>query len=252
MRAAAGAGSRRAYVGPPQDDRDVPGDDPPGEAGETRHGEIRGRPPGSWSPPAPNYDPPMSPNTVDIAGRRLALARSGRGFAPRAPACGFPLSAGMWAPQLGAPPPGWRLIAPDLRGFGATTGPPATSVDDHADDVLALLRHLGIERSGDRRAVDGRLCGVCVVATRAAQRFRALGPWPTPAAMPTPSKARANRVRHAADGSRARRRRGTADAMIPKLLGPAARATDELPNRLRAIFIVANPVSTPSSTRSTR
>ena len=34
----------------------------------------------------------------------------------------FPLSAEMWAPQLDAVPPGWRFVAPDLRGFGIGAG----------------------------------------------------------------------------------------------------------------------------------
>nr|PZN82377.1 MAG: alpha/beta hydrolase [Acidobacteriota bacterium] len=55
----------------------------------------------------------------------------------------FPLSAAMWEPQLQAPPPGWRLVAPDLAGFGGTAdhdGPP--HIDDFADDLERLLAHL--------------------------------------------------------------------------------------------------------------
>ena len=29
----------------------------------------------------------------------------------------FPLSADQWLPQLHRVPPGWRFVAPDLRGF---------------------------------------------------------------------------------------------------------------------------------------
>ena len=46
----------------------------------------------------------------------------------------FPLNADMWQPQFEAVPPGWRLVAPDLAGFGEssfrstpdllTSGPP--------------------------------------------------------------------------------------------------------------------------------
>lgn len=53
----------------------------------------------------------------------------------------FPLDANFWAPQLAAPPAGWRLLAPDLRGFG-TQGAgdvPAEGLDDHARDVFAML-----------------------------------------------------------------------------------------------------------------
>jgi 3-oxoadipate enol-lactonase len=62
----------------------------------------------------------------------------------------FPLCADMWEPQLAAVPPGWRFVAPDLRGFGQSdpggTDQPA-SVDDYADDVAALLDALEIDRA---------------------------------------------------------------------------------------------------------
>ncbi|MBA3949275.1 MAG: alpha/beta fold hydrolase [Acidobacteria bacterium] len=61
----------------------------------------------------------------------------------------FPLDANYWAPQLAAPPAGWRLIAPDLRGFG-TQGAgdaPAESLEDHARDVFAMLDARRIDRA---------------------------------------------------------------------------------------------------------
>lgn len=61
----------------------------------------------------------------------------------------FPLDANYWAPQLAAPPAGWRLLAPDLRGFG-TQGAgdaPAEALDDHARDVFAMLDARGIDRA---------------------------------------------------------------------------------------------------------
>ena len=39
----------------------------------------------------------------------------------------------------------WRVIVPDLRGFGASDlGQIPGSLDDYADDLLALLVHLGL------------------------------------------------------------------------------------------------------------
>jgi 3-oxoadipate enol-lactonase len=61
----------------------------------------------------------------------------------------FPLAADMWAPQLAAAPPGWRVVAPDFRGFGASSPDPASVdplIDDYAGDVLALLDHLALDR----------------------------------------------------------------------------------------------------------
>lgn len=48
---------------------------------------------------------------------------------------------------------GFRLIAPDLRGFGESGNPhPEPSdqagADGHADDVIALLDALGLDRVG--------------------------------------------------------------------------------------------------------
>lgn len=62
---------------------------------------------------------------------------------------GFPLNRQMWQPQLlplsGA---GYRVIAPDLRGFGASDAPlDGYSMDGFADDLIALLDALKIERA---------------------------------------------------------------------------------------------------------
>lgn len=61
----------------------------------------------------------------------------------------FPLDANYWAPQLAEAPAGWRLLAPDCRGFG-TQGEgdaPASGMDDYARDVLAMLDARRIERA---------------------------------------------------------------------------------------------------------
>jgi 3-oxoadipate enol-lactonase len=57
----------------------------------------------------------------------------------------FPLDRSMWAPQLGALVRQGRCIAPDLRGFGATTPALPYSMDQYADDVAALLDVLGAQ-----------------------------------------------------------------------------------------------------------
>jgi len=63
----------------------------------------------------------------------------------------FPLNASMWEAQLGSTPPGWRVLAPDMRGCGGSEPddrPDSTtlSLDDYAHDVLALLDHLRVAR----------------------------------------------------------------------------------------------------------
>ncbi len=59
----------------------------------------------------------------------------------------FPLAAAMWEGQPQALPPGWRLLAPDLRGFGGSTLPDtddSPAIDDYANDVLDLLGEAGV------------------------------------------------------------------------------------------------------------
>jgi pimeloyl-ACP methyl ester carboxylesterase len=57
---------------------------------------------------------------------------------------GFPLSRGAWSRQVAAFQPTYRVIAPDLRGFGesgASSGP--VFMSRYAEDIHALLLHLG-------------------------------------------------------------------------------------------------------------
>ncbi|MBE0596661.1 MAG: alpha/beta hydrolase, partial [Desulfuromonadales bacterium] len=62
---------------------------------------------------------------------------------------GFPLCRRMWQPQARAlAAAGYRVIAPDLRGFGdsaAPAGPYSMSV--FADDMIRLLDHLQIDKA---------------------------------------------------------------------------------------------------------
>ena len=63
---------------------------------------------------------------------------------------GFPDSAWLWRHQIPhLTDAGYRVIAPDLRGFGGSDKP--RSVDDytlrrHAGDVRAIVDHFGIDR----------------------------------------------------------------------------------------------------------
>jgi pimeloyl-ACP methyl ester carboxylesterase len=61
----------------------------------------------------------------------------------------FPLSRRMWEPQI-APlvAAGYRVIVPDLRGFGESSEAEASyDISVYADDVVALLNYLGIGRA---------------------------------------------------------------------------------------------------------
>jgi pimeloyl-ACP methyl ester carboxylesterase len=93
----------------------------------------------------------MTRRDAIVAGRRITCFDVGAGR-PLVLLHAFPLHAGMWAPQLAAVPPGWRYVAPDLRGFGPEGATPATdsaagpSIDDHAVDVAGLIEELGLGR----------------------------------------------------------------------------------------------------------
>lgn len=62
---------------------------------------------------------------------------------------GFPLDRRMWVPQVIAlASAGYRVITPDLRGFGDSDAIDVPySMDLFADDLTALFDHLGIERA---------------------------------------------------------------------------------------------------------
>ena len=95
---------------------------------------------------------------------------------------GFPLNRQMWRPQFRAlTAAGFRVIAPDLRGFGESDAPDGPySIDLFADDLVALLDHLGIESAVVGGMSMGgyvlfnllerypeRLRGACFIVTRA-------------------------------------------------------------------------------------
>jgi len=61
---------------------------------------------------------------------------------------GFPLCRRMWAPQVEPlVDAGFRVVLPDLRGFGDSAGGPPGSMARYADDIVALLDTLGIDRA---------------------------------------------------------------------------------------------------------
>ena len=62
---------------------------------------------------------------------------------------GFPLGRAMWRPQLGdLVAAGYRVIAPDLRGFGETDEPDGSyCMELFSDDLIELLDHLGVEQA---------------------------------------------------------------------------------------------------------
>ena len=78
-----------------------------------------------------------------INGITMAFDDTGSGL-PLVLIHGFPLCRQMWHPQMNKiPAAGYRLITPDLRGFGESDAPEGPySMDIFADDIMGLLDHL--------------------------------------------------------------------------------------------------------------
>jgi pimeloyl-ACP methyl ester carboxylesterase len=135
----------------------------------------------------------------------------------------FPLSGAMWRSQLEALPAGWRMIAPDLAGFGGSqdhTGPPL--IEDYVRDVEALLGALGVGRvviGGQsmggytafayHRVAPERLRGLVLADTRSG------------ADGPAAREVRAHLLGIAEAGGA----RAIADEMLPKLVGATTHRT---------------------------
>lgn len=104
----------------------------------------------------------------------------------------FPFDGRMWEAQVAALAPDYRVIVPDLRGFGRSASlPPARSVEEHADDLADLLDRLKIQRA----AVAGLSMGGYVALAfvrRHPRRVRALVLADT-RALPDSPEAKANR-----------------------------------------------------------
>ncbi|MBA2353745.1 MAG: alpha/beta fold hydrolase [Acidobacteria bacterium] len=166
----------------------------------------------------------MSARLVTAGDVTLSVTDRGQGQ-PLLLVHAFPLSARMWAPQLEAVPSGWRLIAPDLRGLGASPAGAVAPrhVRDHAADLLSLI--------------DSLQCGPVVLAGLSMGGYIAFECWRQRPALIRALVLADTRADPDSDESRARRQilqqlaaeAGTGavvDAMLPTLLGATSQACD--------------------------
>ncbi|MEP7307221.1 MAG: alpha/beta fold hydrolase [Acidobacteriota bacterium] len=149
---------------------------------------------------------------------------------------GFPLSARMWEPQLALAAQGWRVIAPQLRGFdGTPAGSVAASVDDFAGDLVDLLDGLHI----DHAVIGGLSMGGYITLAlfrHAARYFRGMVLADT-RAQADPPEAAAGR-QQMLTAVRERGAVAAADEMLPKLVCDATRSHQPaVVDALRAMIV---------------
>lgn len=154
---------------------------------------------------------------------------------------GHPFDRSMWRPQLAqAALWGWRVIAPDLRGYGGSSVVPGkTPLRTFADDIAALLDHLrvgklvigGLSMGGQIvmefcRSHRERVRGVLLAAT-------------FPQAETAEGKARRNA---AADRLLREGMSPYAEEVLPKMLGPRSiRFMPVLAAQVLAMMRAASP-----------
>ena len=125
--------------------------------------------------------PVITGTTIDLRGLPAFVRTSG---ADKGPALvllhGLPTSSWLWRrtmPTLAERLPGWRIVAPDLPGYGRSTQRPGAGPRHLGRWLHALLGALGVERF----ALVGHDLGGLVALTDAVARSGALGPHAHPA-----------------------------------------------------------------------
>ncbi|MBP1992911.1 alpha/beta fold hydrolase [Paenibacillus eucommiae] len=179
---------------------------------------------------------------ASVHGVTIAYEDEGQGL-PVILLHGFPLDHHMWKHQTTAlKEGGFRVITPDMRGMGGSEVPTDTiSLENYADDVLALLDHLDIPKA----VLGGFSMGGYIAFSmlrKAPDRFTALVLADTKPEADSP-EAQKNRMNLAAalfeKGSIA-----ASDAMIPKMLTEKTRNENpHLEVKLHSIIESTNPLS---------
>jgi pimeloyl-ACP methyl ester carboxylesterase len=152
----------------------------------------------------------------------------------------FPMNARMWENQLGCADAGWRVLAPQLRGFDGGDGDPAAqSVDDFAGDIIDLLDGLHVHEA----VIGGLSMGgyIAFAMFRHAPRyFRGLILADTRPQSDAPPAVQARNDMLAL--VRSRGASAVADQMLPRLLGETTRRErPEVVERTRALILASSP-----------
>ena len=160
---------------------------------------------------------------------------------------GHPFSRAMWAPQVAALSDEFRVVAPDLPGYGKSgTVDQVMSMRRFADTVVELLDDLEVERAtvvglsmGGLVAMElglgypERVAGLVLAATTAAP----------------PSAEDADRRRGAAADIEAHGMLGHTAEMLPRLFGPAASRDPGLTVPIVETMLRTNPLGAAAALR---
>ncbi|GII26917.1 alpha/beta hydrolase [Planotetraspora mira] len=110
----------------------------------------------------------MEFDDVAVPGGHLRIARFGAGPRLIIAAHGITASLMAWRTVADALPPGWSLIAPDLRGRGHSadvSGP--YGLPRHAEDLELIARHVGADETS---VLTGHSMGAYIAALHGAKR----------------------------------------------------------------------------------
>jgi pimeloyl-ACP methyl ester carboxylesterase len=194
--------------------------------------------------------------TLTVNGVRLATVDRGSG-PPVLLVHGFPLDHSMWEGQIEALSGRFRVIAPDLRGFGQSgerclpSFPDTITMDQFADDLAALVDALGV---GGPVVLCGLSMGGYIAfafCRKYPARLRGLILCDTRAAADAPEAAAgrletAERVLREGPGF-------VADSMLPKLLAPDTLAgRPEIVAAVRKVILATDPRGIAAALRGMR
>jgi len=183
---------------------------------------------------------------LSIAVDAVSLACEERGNGPVIVLLhGFPLDHEMWAAQIEALSGEYRVLAPDLRGFGQSmitafdveVGVP---MEKYAADLLITLDTLGVTQPIVLAGFSMGGYAAWQFALRNPERLRGLVLCDT-RAVADPEEAKAGRMKMA-EAVLAARSAEPALAMLPKLLSPATpKSRPELAERVRTMILRQSP-----------
>jgi pimeloyl-ACP methyl ester carboxylesterase len=153
---------------------------------------------------------------------------------------GYPFNRTLWNEQVAALSTSYRVIAPDLRGFGESDASDGTATMNRmAQDAALLLNHLGVTRA----TIAGLSMGGYVALAFYKQfpsRVRTLVLADTRAQADT-EEAKQTRAQHA-EKALTEGMAGIADIMLPKLLTPeTVSKRPEVVKRVRDMMLKTKP-----------